>query len=60
MFPEPRILTFRRNRNLYDLLRCKNIVDRKLQNVLQEEKKKDFPLNASKNQETTRNLLKAV
>ena len=30
VFQEPPILAFRRNRNLYDLLGCKNIVDGKL------------------------------
>ena len=31
VFQEPPILAFRRNRNLYDLLGCKNIVDGKIQ-----------------------------
>ena len=31
LFQEPPILAFKRNRNLYDLLKCKNIEDRNLQ-----------------------------
>ena len=37
-FQEPPILAFRRNRNLYDLLGCKNIVDGKLQRLSKKEK----------------------
>ena len=42
VFQEPPILAFRRNRNLYDLLGCKNIVDGKLQR-LSNNKKIGFP-----------------
>ena len=38
VFQEPAILTFRRNRNLYDLLGCKNIVDGKLQRLSKKKK----------------------
>ena len=42
VFQEPPILAFRRNRNLYDLLECKNIVHEKIQR--QSKKKKNrFP-----------------
>ena len=53
-------------KNLYDLLRCKNIVDGKLKSLFQN-KKLYFLLGVSQNGETyalsksyTRNLLKAV
>ena len=66
VFQEPPILAFRRNRNLYDLLGCKNIVDGKLER-LSKKKKWDFPLTVSQNRETyavsklyTRNLLTTV
>ena len=38
VFQEPPILAFRRNRNLYDLLGCKNIVDGKLQELSKKNK----------------------
>ena len=38
VFQEPPILAFRRNRNLYDLLGCKNIVDIKLQQLSKKKK----------------------
>ena len=38
VFQEPPILAFRRNRNLYDLLGCKNIVDGKLQRLPKKKK----------------------
>ena len=38
VFQEPPILAFRRNRNLYDLLGCKNIVDGKLQRLSKKKK----------------------
>ena len=38
VFQEPPILVFRRNRNLYDLLGCKNIVDGKLQRLSKKKK----------------------
>ena len=42
VFQEQPISAFSRNRNLHDLLRCQNIVDRKLQSLSQ---KKDFPIS---------------
>ena len=66
VFQEPPILAFRRNRNLYDLLACKNIVDGKLLR-LSKKKKIGFSTSVSQNRETyavsklyTRNLLKVV
>ena len=38
VFQEPPILAFRRNRNLNDLLGCKNIVDGKLQKISKKKK----------------------
>ena len=38
VFQEPPILAFRRNRALYDLLGCKNIVDGKLQRLSKKKK----------------------
>ena len=38
VFQEPPILAFRRNRNLYDLLGCKNIVDGKVQRLPKKKK----------------------
>ena len=38
VFEEPHILAFKRNRNLYDLLGCKNIIDGKLLRLLKEKK----------------------
>ena len=38
LFQEPPILAFRMNRNLYDLLVCKNIVDGKLQRLSKKRK----------------------
>ena len=38
VFQEPPILAFRRNRNLYDLLGCKNIVDGKVQRLSKKKK----------------------
>ena len=37
-FQEPPILAFRRNRNLYNLLGCKSIVDRKLRRLSKKKK----------------------
>ena len=66
LFQKPPILAFRRNRNLYDLLGCKNVVDGKVQR-LSKKKKLDFPPSVSQNRETyaasklyTRNILKAM
>ena len=66
VFQEPPILAFRRNRNLYDLLGCKNIVDGKLQR-LPKKKKIGFSTkcfsksgNLAVNKLYTRNLLKVV
>ena len=66
VFQEPPILAFRRNRNLNDLLGCKNIVDRKLQR-LSKKKKIGFSIKCFQNRETyvvskfyTRNLLKVA
>ena len=42
VFQEPPILAFRRNRNLYDLLGCKNIVDGQLQRLSKKKKKRIF------------------
>ena len=49
VFEEPHILAFKRNRNLYDLLGCKNIIDGKLQRLLKEKKKLDVPQSVSQN-----------
>ena len=38
VFQEPPILAFRRNRNLYYLLGCKNMVDRKVQRLSKKKK----------------------
>ena len=38
LFQEPPVLVFKRNRNVSDLLGCKNIVDRKLQRLFKKKK----------------------
>ena len=38
VFQEPSILAFRRNRNLYDLPGCKNLIDGKLQRLSKKKK----------------------